>query len=79
MRYLDLVLKAVIWGGIIFILLFIALEYLKVISTPSFTESLLLFIVAELFRLEREISSLRSELLSKLEILWKDLEKRKEL
>jgi len=72
---LDLILGIIAWGLIAFAVLIIILEWLGIIGSPPITEILLGGILAELLRIETKFK----EFNVKLNLLWSDLKKRKEL
>jgi hypothetical protein len=74
-KYVDLLSKIVIWGGIAFIILFIVLKAVGIVKSPSLMESLLIFIVGELIRVENKLR----EVELRLNLIWSDFEKRKKL
>jgi hypothetical protein len=74
-EYVDLLSKIVIWGGIAFIILFIILKALGIVKSPSLMESLLIFIVGELIRVENKLK----EIELRLNLIWSDFKKRKKL
>lgn len=75
---IDLVLRIIAWGLIAFIASLILLKGIGVIHSPSFevfTAGWLVALSVEIIRVERSLSRIES----KLEMLWKDFETRKEL
>lgn len=72
---LDRILGIIAWGLIAFAVLAIILKWLGIIGSPPFTEILLGGILAELLRIETRFK----EFGIKLNLLWSDFKKRKEL
>ena len=72
---LDRILGIIAWGLIGFAVLAIILKLLGIISSPPITEILLGGVLVELLRVETRFK----EFSVKLNLLWSDFRKRKEL
>ena len=78
-EYFDLLSRIVIWGGILFILLFFLLKQFRIIASPNLLENLIIFILGWLIRLEVELKIGFKEIDSKLNLIWSDFKKRKKI
>jgi len=76
---LDKILGILAWGLIAFALLALLLKGLGLINSPPITEILLGGIVIELFRFETKFSKDLAGIKIKLDFLWYDFRKRKDV
>ncbi len=69
------ILGIIAWGLIVFAVIAVILKWLGVVNSPPITELLLTGILAELLRLETKFKDFHV----RLNLLWSDFRKRKEI
>jgi len=78
-QIINIILGIIAWGLISFALLVAVLKWFNIIGSPPIIEILLGGMIIELIRIETRLGKELSEIKIKLNILWNDFKKRKEL